>query len=78
MSAVVDIPTGAEAERGIEIFSRTSLGHGGHEWTLGGRAAARAGAAVPGHGVGAVDARQERRQGPAYDHRIAVRLSQAE
>ena len=32
MSAVAEELTGVELERGIEIFSRTSLGHGGHEW----------------------------------------------
>ena len=34
MSAVVEQPTGADAQRGIEIFSRRSLGCGGREWTL--------------------------------------------
>ena len=32
MFAVAEELTGVELERGIEIFSRTSLGHGGHEW----------------------------------------------
>jgi hypothetical protein len=32
MSAVAEELTGVELERGIKIFSRTSLGHGGHEW----------------------------------------------
>jgi hypothetical protein len=32
MSAVAEELTGAEVERGIEIFSRTSLGHGGRAW----------------------------------------------
>jgi nitroimidazol reductase NimA-like FMN-containing flavoprotein (pyridoxamine 5'-phosphate oxidase superfamily) len=32
MAAVAGELTGAELERGIEIFSRTSLRHGGHEW----------------------------------------------
>jgi hypothetical protein len=32
MSAVAQQLTGSELEQGIEIFSRTSLGHGGHEW----------------------------------------------
>ena len=32
MSAVAEQLTGSELDRGIEIFSRTSLGHGGHEW----------------------------------------------
>jgi pyridoxine/pyridoxamine 5'-phosphate oxidase len=34
MSAVVEQLTGEELERGIEIFSRTSLRHGGHAWKL--------------------------------------------
>jgi len=34
MSAVAKQLTDVELERGIEIYSRTSLGHGGHEWTL--------------------------------------------
>lgn len=33
MSAVAEQLTGVEIERGIEIFSHTSLGHGGREWT---------------------------------------------
>jgi nitroimidazol reductase NimA-like FMN-containing flavoprotein (pyridoxamine 5'-phosphate oxidase superfamily) len=32
MSALAEKLTGADLERGIEIFSRTSLGHGGREW----------------------------------------------
>jgi nitroimidazol reductase NimA-like FMN-containing flavoprotein (pyridoxamine 5'-phosphate oxidase superfamily) len=32
MSAVAEQLTGSDLDRGIEIFSRTSLGHGGHEW----------------------------------------------
>jgi len=32
MSAVAKQLTGSDLDRGIEIFSRTSLGHGGHEW----------------------------------------------
>ena len=32
MSAVAEELTGTDIERGIEIFSRTSLRHGGHEW----------------------------------------------
>jgi uncharacterized protein YhbP (UPF0306 family) len=34
MSAVVDQPAGAERQVGIEVFSRRSLTHGGHEWGL--------------------------------------------
>ena len=32
MSAMAEELAGADLDRGIEIFSRTSLGHGGHEW----------------------------------------------
>ncbi len=32
MSAVAEQLTGSDLDRGIEIVSRTSLGHGGHEW----------------------------------------------
>jgi uncharacterized protein YhbP (UPF0306 family) len=32
MSAVAEQLTGDDLDRGIEIYSRTSLGHGGHEW----------------------------------------------
>lgn len=32
MSATAEQLTGSDLDRGIEIFSRTSLGHGGHEW----------------------------------------------
>ena len=32
MSAVAEELTGGDLDRGIEIYSRTSLGHGGHEW----------------------------------------------
>jgi hypothetical protein len=32
MSAIAEQLTGADLDRGIEIFSRTSLGHGGREW----------------------------------------------
>jgi hypothetical protein len=32
MSAVAEQVTGNDLDRGIEIFSRTSLKHGGHEW----------------------------------------------
>lgn len=32
MSAVAEHLTGSDLDRGIELFSRTSLGHGGHEW----------------------------------------------
>jgi hypothetical protein len=34
MSAVAEVPTGADLERGIEIFSRVSLSHGARPWTL--------------------------------------------
>ena len=34
MSVAAEELTGADLERGIEIFSRTSLGHGGHKWKL--------------------------------------------
>lgn len=33
MSAFAEQLTGIGLDRGIEIYSRTSLGHGGHEWT---------------------------------------------
>ena len=32
MSAAAEQLTGSDLDRGIELFSRTSLGHGGHEW----------------------------------------------
>jgi|SRR5215208_1541044 len=32
MSAVAEQLTGSDLDRGIEICSRTSFGHGGHEW----------------------------------------------
>ncbi|HSK87122.1 MAG TPA: pyridoxamine 5'-phosphate oxidase family protein [Anaerolineales bacterium] len=32
MSAIAKELIGVDLERGIEVFSRTSLGHGGHEW----------------------------------------------
>jgi nitroimidazol reductase NimA-like FMN-containing flavoprotein (pyridoxamine 5'-phosphate oxidase superfamily) len=32
MSAVAEELAGTDLEQGIEIFSRTSLRHGGHEW----------------------------------------------
>ncbi len=32
MSAVAEELTGGDLDRGIEIYSRSSLGHGGHEW----------------------------------------------
>lgn len=32
MSAIAEQLTGADLDRGIEIFSRASLAHGGHEW----------------------------------------------
>jgi hypothetical protein len=34
MSAVAELPTGADLERGIEIFSRVSVSHGARPWTL--------------------------------------------
>ena len=34
MSAIAEELTGANLERGIEIFSRSSLAHAGHEWKL--------------------------------------------
>jgi Pyridoxamine 5'-phosphate oxidase len=34
MAAVAEELTGAEVERGIGIYSRSSLGHGGSEWKL--------------------------------------------
>jgi Pyridoxamine 5'-phosphate oxidase len=34
MPAVAEEVTGAELERGIEVFSRRSLAHGGPAWTL--------------------------------------------
>ena len=33
ISAVAEEMTGPELERGIEVFSRSSLAHGGREWT---------------------------------------------
>ena len=35
MSAVAEELTGADLERGIEIFSRVSVSHGAKPWTLG-------------------------------------------
>ena len=32
MSATAEQLIGSDLDRGIELFSRTSLGHGGHEW----------------------------------------------
>ena len=32
MSATAEQLTGSDLDRGIELFSHTSLGHGGHEW----------------------------------------------
>lgn len=32
MSAIAEELTGANLQRGLEIFSRTSLAHGGREW----------------------------------------------
>lgn len=32
ISAVAEQLTGSDLEQGIEIYSRTSLGHGGHKW----------------------------------------------
>jgi hypothetical protein len=32
MSATAEQLAGSDLDRGIELFSRTSLGHGGHEW----------------------------------------------
>ena len=32
MSAVAEELMGGDLDRGIEIYSRSSLGHGGHEW----------------------------------------------
>jgi nitroimidazol reductase NimA-like FMN-containing flavoprotein (pyridoxamine 5'-phosphate oxidase superfamily) len=34
MTGVVDELSGDECERGIEVFSRRSLAHGGREWTV--------------------------------------------
>ena len=34
MSAIAEELTGADLDQGIEIFSRSSLAHGGHEWKL--------------------------------------------
>ena len=34
MSAIAEQLTGADLDRGIDIFSRTSLAHGGSEWKL--------------------------------------------
>jgi len=34
MSAVAEVPTGADLERGIEIFFRVSVSHGARPWTL--------------------------------------------
>ena len=34
MSAVAEQPTGADLERGIEVFSRVSVSHGAREWTV--------------------------------------------
>ena len=35
MALVTEQVSGAELERGIAIFSRTSVSHGGHEWSVG-------------------------------------------
>jgi hypothetical protein len=34
MSAVVDVPSGDDLDRGIGLFSRRSAAHGAGEWTL--------------------------------------------
>ena len=33
MSAIAEVLNGAELDRGLEIFSQTSIKHGGREWT---------------------------------------------
>lgn len=34
MSAIAEQLSGVELKQGVKIFSRTSLGHGGHEWKV--------------------------------------------
>lgn len=34
MSAIAEQLSGVKLKQGIELFSRTSLGHGGHEWKV--------------------------------------------
>ena len=77
MSAVVEQPAGAEAQRGIEIFSRRSLECGGREWTL---------ADVEGSAILRLYRATATRhwmldksgEGPRYDHRIPVTFTPAE
>jgi hypothetical protein len=77
MSAVVEQPTGAEAQRGIEIFTRRSLERGGREWTL---------ADVEGSAILRLYRATATRhwmldksgEGPRYDHRVPVMLTPAE
>ena len=74
MTADVEQPTGADAQRGIEIFSRRSLECGGREWTL---------ADVEGPAIlrlyRATASEQwmldKSGEGPRYDHRTPVTLT---
>ena len=73
MSAVAEQLAGAEMERGIAIFSRRSLEHGGREWTpadvLDPSPIRLYGAVASAHFM--LDKSGE---GPGYDHRTAVTL----
>ncbi len=70
MQAEAEEVTGAEVERGIEVFSRRSLAHGGEEWTtddvLGAAGLRLYHATASGHSILAKDG--------TPDHRIAADL----
>jgi hypothetical protein len=73
MEAVAEEVTGAELERGIEVFSRRSLAHGGEAWTpddVQGAAGLRLyRATASGHSILAKDGRP--------DHRIVAEVDSA-
>jgi hypothetical protein len=77
MSAVVDRPVGTDAERGMAVFSRTSLFHGGSEWTL---ADVEEPSALRLYRATASEQwmLDKSGEGPRYDHRIPVRLKPRE
>ncbi len=76
MSAVAGQVTGAELERGIAIFSRRALAHGGREWTVA-DVSEPAPLRLYRATVSAHFMLDKSGEGPRYDHRTPVQLTRA-
>ncbi len=69
MAGVADEPTAGDLERGITVYSRSSVAHGALEWNAGGRRGARSLSPLSRDRLGALRTAADR-----PDHRTPVNL----